>query len=174
MAAEGHRRQTAQSRGLRHMEVRQTAYEDQHISLDDTGEQRQGAVIAHDLYSTVDIPNSEGAADWGQPVLVESRDRLTMMLRHTAGATTTAVHVAVQVSYTDNNEDADWFDYFVDEANDGALVRKVFDWTTGVDGNIGWNLRTHGRYMRFKVWVDGAGPVGSRALLYARRIQDAS
>lgn len=174
MAAEGQRRQTAQSRGRRSMEVRQTVYEDHYIAADDTGDLRQGAVVASDLYAAVDIPGTEGAADWDTAVLVESRDRLTVMLRHTAGTTTTAVHIAVQVSYTDNNEDADWYDLFEDEADDGVLVRKVFDWTTAVDGNIAWDIRTHGRYMRFKIWVDGAAPAGSRAVLYVRRLQDAS
>lgn len=173
MPAEGHRRLTAQNRGRRIHEVRRLALEEQIRGVDDTGFEREGAILVNDIYASINTVD-ESTALWGPGILVEGIDRMTLFLNHTAGTNTSAVHLAIEVSYTNNAETADWYDYYEDEGVNGTLVRKDFAWTTSASGRIAWNFRAHGRYMRFKVWTDGVNRANSRIVLYARRLQDAS
>lgn len=177
MAGDAIRAQSAQSRGLRWAEIRGTNYEDPIAERDAAIPDdvlRPRVLVVNSAYAAADTV-AEGSAVWGPAIRVVGYDRLTMMLKHTEGTATTAVHVGVQVSYQENTiaTDPEWFDLFEDETNDGAVVRKVFDWTTSAAGRIAWNLRTHGVFMRFKVWTTGANRANSRATLYARRIMDA-
>tara|TARA_Y100000034_G_scaffold130085_1_gene187715 strand:- start:2331 stop:2693 length:363 start_codon:yes stop_codon:yes gene_type:complete len=113
----------------------------------------------------------EASADYGEPIRVLGYDFLTLFLDHVAGTATTEVHVDAQVSFEDGGtQDAVWFDLMVDESNDGVLVRKVWDWTTSVDGLVAFEVPTEGRRMRFKVWAIGGDLEDSRALLTAMRL----
>ncbi len=159
MPADNARATQPQATGLRHHQERATNY----VDLD-------FRVVVHDDYDGVDTVD-EATATWGDPIRVSGYDSLAMFVAHVAGTTTTAVHVAAQVLYADLS-DAEWFDLYEDEANDGVLVRKVWDLTTAVDLRFAWSLPTVGRYMRFKVWTDGADRSDSRAVIEASRRMD--
>lgn len=160
MAADNARTSTAQSTGLKHHQERATNYLDEDFR-----------VTVNDDHSEADMV-AEGSAEYGDPLRVSGYDSLTLFLEHTAGTTTTAVHVAAQVLHEDDSVDAKWYDLYEDEASDGVLVRKVWDLTTAVDARVGWSIPTVGRYMRFKVWCDGGDRSDSRATLYATRQMD--
>jgi hypothetical protein len=160
MPADDTRAEQAQATGLRHHQERKTNYLDQDFR-----------VVASEDYEEADMV-AEGAAVWGDPIRVSGYDRLTAFLAHTQGTATTAVHVAAQVLYEDNATTARWFDLYEDEADDGILVRKVWDLVTAVSTRVGWSIPTVGRYMRFKVWADGGNRANSRALLEVTRQMD--
>ena len=174
MAGDAIRAQSAQATGRRWSEIRALNYEDPVIEPTDADSEtvKPGIVLANDEYALIDTVD-EATAEWGASIRIDGYDRLTMLLKHTAGTTTSAVHVRAQVSYAKDAIDAEWFDLFEDEARDGVLVRKDWDWSTSASGNIAWTIYTHGKWIRFKVWTDGADRENSRAILWARRIMDA-
>jgi hypothetical protein len=160
LAAEGERRPNTQSPKSLRWSARRAL---NHVDPD-------GASIANDLYASTDIPDTEAGAAFDAALLVHGYDEITLQLDHTAGTTTTAVHVVTQVSYQPAEGSDQWFDLYDDELGDGVLVRKIWDVTTAVDANVAWTIKTHGVRMRFKVWVDGADNSDSRARLLATRI----
>ena len=171
MAADNHRALAAQATGLRWSELRRTNYVDQIIDSTPGGSQRKSLVIANANFANADTTD-EATAEFGPAIRVAGYDRMTLLYQTTAGTTTTAFQVAAQISYNEHAPDAEWFDFYTDQADDGALVRKVYVLTTSVNQNAAWGIPTEGVYMRFKVWSTGANRSNSRAILWARRIMD--
>lgn len=173
MAGDAVRAESAQAPGLRWADRRATNYEEPVLTTGPYDETiRPNLTVVQDDANAADMVD-EATADWGSALRVSGYDRITLLLDHIAGTTTSAVHVAMQVSYSEKAPDAEWFDYYADEASDGVLVRKVWDLTTAVDAKVAFEVPTEGVAVRFKVWADGADRSDSRATLYARRIMDA-
>ncbi len=163
--------ESAQATGQRWGQIRSTNYEEPVVApAGQAGSlERPGASLVQEDYAETDTV-AEGSADYGPALRVSGFERLTLFVTHTAGTTTTAVHIGVQTSSNGN----DWHDLYADEAGTGVLVRKVFDLTTAADLAAAFNMPTSGRFMRFKVWTSGSNRSGSRVTLHARRIMDAS
>lgn len=166
MPTEPNRGVSTQSRGRRHIEIRNTNYEESAAELH--------RVVVHNDYEAADT-EAEGSADYGPAIRVDNFEHLDCYLEHVAGTATTIVHVAMQALSFNQDPSAPaslWMDVHEDEANDGALVRKVYDWTTSVSGLIVFKVPRVGRFMRFKVWTTATNRANSRILLTAARVME--
>ena len=171
---EAGRRPQAASRARRHYEIRR-------LNAAENPKANPGhlALVWSDGGANLGL---EAAAVFNEGILVDGFERIHLAVDvdfGDVGNNMTTVFIAAQASANGNSDDVHWFDVFSDEGGAGVLVRKVWELTL----NTGANAETKGvwidqrralRYMRFKVWVDGATFTDSRATLHAIRVMDAA
>lgn len=150
--------------GLRQKEMRGTRYVDP---------PPHNAVLAHTEYSEAAAAATEVAAEFGDQFGSLGYERVTFLCSVVKGAATT-LHLLVQASNLQDQEQADdWYDLWADEAGTGVLARKVYDVALAADAQVAFVVPTVGRYMRVKVWMDGAD-AASRVTVKAIRHADSS
>ena len=171
MPADGFRTPSSQSPGRRLKETRETMWVDP-----------EGASIIHDLHqpgpSGTDIPAAEPAnTGAGKVFRVLGVDNITVLVDVRQGGAVSNLHIVPQVSWVKPGESGfapnapEWYDLYAEEANDGILVRKDFERAIAGDLRYAFRIPTRGKYMRFKVWGDGAA-AGDRCTIRVIRGQD--
>lgn len=110
----------------------------------------------------------EASADWSQAYFVSGYDDVSLFADFTKGSAD-GFRVAMQVARSQSSVDANWFDYYFDEAGDGLLVRKVYAHDPAGDVRVVWSFPVAFPQMRFKLWGTGASLASSAAKLHAAR-----
>lgn len=168
MAADNHRTTTAQNRARRYSDVRRLNNVEQVIDTAPDATSRTGAVVVHEQFSAeADADTTaEASATFGDPLKTEGYDHIELLLRCQVVGGLTSISVIAQASY----DAGEWYDLFEDEAGDGALVRKLYVWSSPGADNTGVAFRfpVVGKFMRFKTFTAGTR-TDTRVVLYARR-----
>lgn len=134
-----------------------------HVRME-PGSVRQGqatevhALHASDADSPSDIPSSEPAnTAAGQKFLTMGYDLVTVVVEGNLPNAVTDLFIAPQGASGEDDEDATWMDVYEDEAGDGVLVKKTYEYTPGGTGEFRFmfDMRVTAPWTRFKVW--GAG-----------------
>lgn len=124
-----------------------------------------GALIGHDAYAdSVDVPNSEAAAEWGPAVRALGYTGFTLHIDWTAGA---ADGFAVRMQISPNG--TEWFDYHGADAS-GALTVKEWSRASAPTGKYAFTYEVDMcPWVRFKVYATGASSAGARARIRVTR-----